>query len=265
LELDNTSCASTSNNVDDDDSHYISDFGAGATYLETDKTPAEASTFDAWAHFDLIEHFSNVMNDFVCQMQAKSSVNIKLVDETVAMIKTLVSSLVEPICEMLKKSVNGSSSTINSLIEMLPKLVDTVDCYLSEHKRLKILTDSGVYIEPREHVVGVREESKFTSRVGFPVNNNVEDKMYYIPLDFLLSAICRSPRVRGLLQQQLPSSGTDGIIRHLADGELMKMHPLFEKHPDALILHLYVDTYETTNPLGSWEVTLGFTRWKLST
>jgi hypothetical protein len=66
LELDNTSCASTSNNVDDDDSHCISDFGAGATYLETDKTPAEASTFDACAHFDLIEHFSNVMNDFVC-------------------------------------------------------------------------------------------------------------------------------------------------------------------------------------------------------
>jgi hypothetical protein len=79
----------------------------------------------------------------------------------------------------------------------------------------------------------------------------LKTKCIIFPLDLLLSAICRSPRVRGLLQQQLPSSGTDGIIRHIADGELMKMHPLFKEHPDALILHLYVDAYETTNPLGS--------------
>ena len=49
-------------------------------------------------------HFEALVNDFVCQLQAKSSTNVKLVDEVLVMVKTLLNSIVEPICELTDDS-----------------------------------------------------------------------------------------------------------------------------------------------------------------
>jgi hypothetical protein len=45
---------------------------------------------DAEDYVDIPSHFNEVMSDFVWQMQAKSSANIKLLDEVIVMVRTLV-------------------------------------------------------------------------------------------------------------------------------------------------------------------------------
>jgi hypothetical protein len=87
--------------------------------------------------------------------------------------------------------------------------------------------------------------------VGFPTSSIVEDKMYYVPLDSLFSVIFRSRRVLGLVKKPVEIKSGQNVIKHLSDGQLIRDHPLFKSHPDALMLNLYSDAYETTNPLGS--------------
>ena len=201
---------------------------------------------------DIAHEFSQVMADFACKLQAQSSANMKLVDEVIQMVGTLVQQIVEPVSEHLLKLLKRDSPDVDKAVtlvsefETLPRIVDS---FRTEHKRLKLLTDNGFYVEPKECVVGTRREHKFSSRRGFAREVTVEDKVYFVPLDALLSVIFRSERVQNLLVVQ--SNENDSQIKHLSDGLLYKSHPLYKAHPDSLVLHMYIDAYETTNPLGS--------------
>jgi hypothetical protein len=75
-----------------------------------------------------------------------------------------------------------------------------------------MLTDDGVYIEPKEHVVGTRQESKVSNSAGFPTSSIVEDKMYYVPLDSLFSVIFKSQRVLGLVKKPVEIENGHNVI-----------------------------------------------------
>ena len=201
---------------------------------------------------DIASDFSKVMADFACKLQAQSGVNMKLVDEVIQMVGTVVQQVVETVSENLLKLLNHDPPDIDKAItlvsefETIPKIVDS---FSTEHKRLKLFTDNGFYVEPKEYVVGTRLEHKFSSRRGFAHEVTVEDKAYFIPLDALFSVIFRSVRVQNLLV--IHSRENDSQIKHLSDGLLYKSNPLYKAYPDSLVLHMYIDAYETTNPLGS--------------
>jgi hypothetical protein len=98
----------------------------------------EHCVIDAEDYVDIPSHFNQVMSDFVWQMQAKSSANIKLLDEVIVMVRTLVNGIVEPVNRLLKQDSLGSSSVISNLVEQLKILPEVVDKYSSEYKRLKM-------------------------------------------------------------------------------------------------------------------------------
>jgi len=62
-------------------------------------------------------------------------------------------------------------------------------------------------------------------------------------------ALLENPAVR---QEVLVThNSTSGFMRDFCDGEFIKQHPVFMKHPTALQIVLYYDDIEIANPLGS--------------
>lgn len=78
----------------------------------------------------------------------------------------------------------------------------------------------------------------------------------YVPLELLLGSIISdhdfSQAINSFVGEcQSQHTVRDDVIKHYFHTRSFKTHPFFVKHPDALAIHLYIDAFKTTNPLGS--------------
>jgi len=80
----------------------------------------------------------------------------------------------------------------------------------------------------------------------------VEDTFQHIPVDKLLGKLLEDPVVVTVFKQH-QSCGIAKYpkMRDFCDTDTFRQNSFFQQHPDALMLHLFVDAFETVNVLGS--------------
>lgn len=165
--------------------------------------PQESGELDCFSDnndsLDLETAFNFTLRDFVFQLQSKSNITLQLVSYVMIMVKTLISGIFDPLIKVLNAAADSEIPDIAGHLSRLPTIADN---YSAEFKRLKVLRQSGCYCEPIEHVVGTRTQAKHQSKFGCSTAEVVEVKMYYVPLDNLLSVVFSSQRVLQMLHEK---------------------------------------------------------------
>ena len=195
---------------------------------------------------------------FLSQLQCKANMSMTNVQTVSESIKVLLNDVANYACSRVKRlcrdaDINQSNTSAQMCLSDLSQLPDCLTPIETEHKRLKYLVQSGVLIEPQTIDLGHRVETRFSSKLGYNENVIVPNTMQYIPMHKLLAAVLNDPYYKSALDAfaAMRKDRDPEIISHFFDTDTYQKHPFFCAHPDALALHIFVDGFEVTNPLGS--------------
>lgn len=64
-----------------------------------------------------------------------------------------------------------------------------------------------------------------------------------------MQALLKKPEIRD--EVDYGHEASTGVFRDVCDGEFIRNHPFVKAHPKALLLAVYYDDLEVSNPLGS--------------
>jgi hypothetical protein len=82
----------------------------------------------------------------------------------------VVTEIIQPICKIVKALIenkNVEPNKLRDLLQQLQSLADVTDKCIIQHTREMQLALNGLYVEPKEYVVGTRTDTKFSARLGF--------------------------------------------------------------------------------------------------
>jgi len=101
-------------------------------------------------------------------------------------------------------------------------------------------------------VLGTRRQLQYSSLLRRKRLAPVDDTYQYIPLEKLLAKIVEDPLAQSHLRHyKLNCQAQFPKMRDFVDTATYKTNDFLQSHPDALLLHFFVDAYETVNVLGS--------------
>jgi hypothetical protein len=246
----------------DSDRHELNTIGSGVSHVCLDKVDNVQRDQNIIQGCDnstetLLDLPTSIMQ-FVTKLQSQPNVLMSNVDNTVKDFQELLSDVsnfgvttVKQLCKEL--NINIALPEVGDTISQFQGIPQIVESVNTEYKRLKCLRKYVEYVEPNEIVLGSRTDVRFDAKLGFTKPIVVQDTMQYIPIEKLLGAVLSDPMACKLIEekQKHASQHENNIISDYSDTESYRQHPFFMKHPDAFIIHLYVDGFETTNELGS--------------
>ena len=141
---------------------------------------------------------------------------------------------------------------ISRAVEKLNSVSGCFSGFDTHYKRTKWLVDNGYMIEPEEIVLGNRSEVHYSAQLKRSTTVVVEDTFQYIPLDKLLAKILEDPNSVSLISRhRLHGLAEYPRMRDFVDTRTYRMNGYLKRHPEALLLHFFVDAFETVNVLGS--------------
>lgn len=200
---------------------------------------------------------SSIMQ-FVTKLSAQPNVLLSNVNSTITDFHELLGNVsqfcvhtVKSMCQNL--GVNIATPVVVNAIHQIEGMSQLVNSVNTEYKRLKYLKRNSFYIDPQEMVLGNRRESRFDSKLGFTKVVIVQDTMQYVPIEKLLAIMLNDSKACTLMAEQREYSQTLGndCVNDFMSTDYYRNHPFYSKYPDAFIIHLYIDAFETTNELGS--------------
>jgi len=194
---------------------------------------------------------------FLGQLQCKANVSManvqfasQCVNDLLGDVAKYASNRVKQLCRdtNIDMSIAAAESCLSDLSQ-LPRFLSPIE---TEHQRSKYLVQKGYLIEPQTLDLGQRTETRFMSKVGYNKTVVVPDTMQYIPVEKLLCALLNDPYYSRLISEcGVKLDRDDDAISHFFHTKTYLQHPFFRAHPDALALHIFIDGFEVTNPLGS--------------
>lgn len=102
--------------------------------------------------------------------------------------------------------------------------------------------------KPQEVTLGVRFDRKFDKKLQMFIEKPIPDNLIYISLISTLKYLFNDKSV-----QQYISEGKfteDGIYRDISDGSFMKRSTFYNVSDKRILIHIYMDDFETVNGLG---------------
>ena len=193
---------------------------------------------------------------FVGQLQNKSNItqaNIQSITDSIQVFLTDVAQYAVAEVKKLRSCFNAASvETCAAKLQEIPLFIAPVS---TKHKRLAYLINKGFFIKPVPIVLETRNEPRYRVSYGYRRQTVVEDTMQYVPLGRLLSEFLVNKKCVALMQENrnrcLSNNKDIDLIAHFFETQTYQQHPYFRLHQNAFALHLYIDAFEVTNPLGS--------------
>lgn len=223
------------------DEHNLSSFTS-----QTPATQLEHATFDVDA---LKSKLLEKTLEFICRLYDESILNRKQVQNIVTQFKGFLSLCLDFASESILK-IQGLHALSNfkehffSVITSVKSIFNDLD---TEHKRFKVLTEQGLFIEPMEVIVGQRLEKVGNKTIQKDVN------LQFIPPDKILKKLFELPDVytNTIKHMKTLNSCTDNVISNIIQSDYWKEKTSALKSDIVLPILLYYDEYETGNPLGA--------------
>ena len=207
---------------------------------------------------------------FISKLLARSNIlltNAKFVTENIQELlkdtSICVSQRIHAVFREL--GVDETAPCIQELFHDLQNISSSINNVDTEYKQMAYFMRQCLYIKPLPVPVGERVENcKSSARVrkiqnamknttlspNLRATKAIEDTAQYIPVEVLLARIIIECRSNSLSLNCRTHASHDGSIADFFDTETYRKHPFFSRFPDALVLHFYIDGFETTNPLG---------------
>lgn len=145
--------------------------------------------------------------------------------------------------DQTRLTYNNDSRTLNIVREHLKEsktLIQNIhNCNKNDSKKDKWLKESGYYNKPRE--ISLSEK---------PLNKNNKDETFqYIPILETIKALLTHPQLNELYFKEIVNDDNNKISTY-NDSLFFKSNQLFSKTQNAVQIVLFVDDYDTSNPLG---------------
>ncbi|XP_026688324.1 uncharacterized protein LOC113472738 [Diaphorina citri] len=142
------------------------------------------------------------------------------------------------------------SQVMTTLMGLSTDCETTFSSFESEYKRIKYLTSLGTYISPQEIVIGSRMDYKFAGHTDYVP---VQCTMQLVPLNLVLSKFFYMENVlRETLEYTRSLEKESHIIKNIIQGSVWKkMKTKFDPNVINFPIILYLDDFETGNPLGA--------------
>jgi len=241
-----TDYASSTVGLLSDNSSYDNADTTSASYIQTQNWPAQTES-------KVQESFMRFISAVGSKPGIPQSAVQVVTEELGSLVRDVTDHAIQTVhglCDQLSVSHTDSrvSAAVGNLSE-LPQFLGDVD---TQHKRKKWLVDNGYLIEPIEVSLGTRTDRRYSSQLRRSRSVIVEDTFQYIPIDKLLGKLLEDPvAVTVFKQHQSCGIAEYPRMRDFCDTDTFRHNSFFKQHPDALMLHLFVDAFETVNVLGS--------------
>ncbi|XP_065646085.1 uncharacterized protein LOC136076683 [Hydra vulgaris] len=166
-----------------------------------------------------------------------SQVHIEFVSDFKELFQTFLTSYNDVIEKCLPMPIDA---TLKSILDS-DLLCDVFSHFMSEYQLVKFCKNTLSMVEPIE--------------IKIIDSNNKVHKFHYISLKPNLEKILSNEEVFNefgnyLVEIAIPDTNKDNLS-DFHDGEIFKKHPLFSIDPTVIRIHLFIDEFESVNPLGS--------------
>ena len=201
---------------------------------------------------DLVKSFMTFTTSLIKKANMTQS-NVQMVTENLQGLLEDVKYFAEETVRQLCKDVgldedSEAKCKAFSKLSIISSALSTVS---TTFKRHQWLSDNGYFIPPQEIVLGTREEQRFSAKGGGMRIVRIEETYQVIPLPQLLAKIIEQSNSNRLIRDFTSCDKSSQTIRDYMFTKTYQMNDFFQRHPHGLVLHFFVDAYETTNPLGS--------------
>jgi len=174
------------------------------------------------------------------------------VDNLEGLIQDLESFTVGVIHELCRDlGFEKSHSSVTSALTKINRFSSSLSSLGSFHKRNKWLSHNGFLIMPEELELGTREEQR--SSVGKHSYSSVTvlDTYQFLRLEKLIPKLLENDAFVGKMDEHKKACAHSEFVTDFMCTDNYSKHEIFCKHPNLLILNMFIDAFETVNPLGS--------------
>lgn len=134
-------------------------------------------------------------------------------------------------------------------LEVFDRFEDPLASVSTTYRQDRVIKDNFHFVESEEVSVGYTA-CLLKKKKGEKRELSIIPKCFlYVPLIKSLEQLLSPPKVLAMIDK--PQKFRSGYLYDIADGELMKSHPLFSAQPSALQIIIYSDGIELCNLLGS--------------
>ena len=219
----------------------------------------EEKSEDDCSNWNLTDDFSVSKQGalFIAKLKASSSMTLSNVELVMENTSDIYREYTRHMAHFTKSKLKLVKETPEKFDEIMKQLNDYFECnedpftgLKTQYKANKYFMNVGALISPIEIILGTRLEHKIDRSTGTMKQCLMNDTMQYIPPTQLLKNFLQLPGVWDCIQEYNKSVLSNGCLRDFHDGNYYKNHQLLS-NKNCIVLGLYNDDMETTNPLGS--------------
>lgn len=155
----------------------------------------------------------------------------------------------EAVVESLSSVASTSRETLAKVEDCFDQLQNPFSCLNTESKRMRHFQEKWKIVEPVEHILGVRFDTRRDRTTGTYRQVPVQDKFMYVPIMGSLASMFRNSELCNSFLKAKPHQ--EGFYRDINDGSYFRNHTLFSQQEHALQIQIFYDDFETANPLSS--------------
>lgn len=198
---------------------------------------------------DLAKMLCNKAHSFILQMRGDPTVTIPQIDKAIKLSNEILFLTVDKLKKDVENYMNTESSEDNK-----KKLLSNFDILSpfsnvdTKYKQDKMIKRQTTFVEPVEHILGIREENVLKDSIY--IKKNITETFQYIPIKKSIEKILNIGNNYEYILNR-PINSDPNSIESFFDSEIYKNHQLFNDFPDTLAIQIYLDDVEVTNPLGS--------------
>lgn len=190
---------------------------------------------------NLLQEFTELLGHFSSAVLS-TGVTQSTLDKVLIEFKYVLSQLIEKMLADLSINFDLSEVTLK-----FRSILPVFDSFKSSHRRMNYFKGTNKMIVPVEKSLGTRTEIR--TRDNKRMQIIISDNFTYVPLLSTLTTVLKCSEVMSYFQQR--DFRDISKINSFADSGSFSKNQLFKNYPNALKIQLFLDEFETVNPLGS--------------
>lgn len=173
----------------------------------------------------------------------------KQIDSSFVLISKLIKNVHKMEMELLREQV--SRPEVEKIEPILNKCFEYVNKRISCHKtnklRLREYRKNPMFVEPEEHVIGMRWKTKIAANQNIPDHKLVQTTYQFVsPLKTIKSIFSIPNFEREYFEYNAGNQTNEpGIFESFCSGSVYKNSEFFQQNPNALQIELAIDDFES--------------------
>ncbi len=177
---------------------------------------------------------------FLLKLLEEKKMKKNVIKEITNEMRYQLSTCIESIQERLKENWVSSSDycpeIANQIVSPMMELIEICESLETEHQQDNYVMDHFQVVSPVQVSLELHNHTHIQSYQYVPIANSLKQLLLYHDV---LAEVLRGHKSK------------DGLLRDYCDGLAFKEHSLFPKEGLNLELQLYIDDFQTTNPIGN--------------